>query len=200
MTHIAKIDLFTPAWTTWHFRALREVGRPAVRRAAVLGGLGLVSALVSNFYAGGSDTTYPFLPGVYFGLVLVAGVGAWGTRKPLQLLAVFAATNIAWWAAYEASLQLYDTVEQLSSVPSAICGLLSGLIGSAIATAAVALASKGFGTRETWSRTLVIGTLSGVLLQHIEGVDGSLLPLLLVWQTGVAASIGYGLGARAAGR
>lgn len=78
----------------------------------------------------------------------------------------------------------------------AVGGVLAGLLGSAITAFGVSIVSADFRTVENWLRTLAIGTAAGVLLQWPElsiTADFSLIPLYLIWQLAVAASIGYGL-------
>ena len=52
---------------------------------------------------------------------------------------------------------------------------------------------RGLRTAACWTRTVSIGALAGMLL-GLNGVMESMLPLFLVWQPAVAASIGHGLG------
>ena len=89
----------------------------------------------------------------------------------------------------------------------ALCGAFGGLVGSAILALAVSAISREFRSFESWARLTMCGTAAGVLLEFAvlptEGRlpihVGSYLPLYLVWQATVAASIGYGLAGRGAG-
>ncbi|HEY1746061.1 MAG TPA: hypothetical protein VGG11_04770 [Xanthobacteraceae bacterium] len=93
-----------------------------------------------------------------------------------------------------------------SSLPSLAyldvgCGMVTGLIGSAIVVAAVSAVLPAFQTSGAWARTTLFGTVAGSLLELTnDGLApalpihiGSTLPLFLVWQVSVAASIGYAL-------
>jgi hypothetical protein len=54
-------------------------------------------------------------------------------------------------------------------------------------------------TTPCWTRTMLVGTVAGLFLESLESRaegglfvhTGSLLPLLLVWQASVAASMAY---------
>lgn len=176
---------------------------PALHPATLLAALSVVSALFTNAFpgpaAGPANFQFPALPGVYFGLVLVAGTACWATTRWWRLLAVFAAVNAGWAAAYVASDHAYG-----GSVGGTFwsCGLLGGAIGAILTIAGIACASPNFRTFDNFVRTFVIGAVAGLLLEC--GADpaahdalpihvGSLLPLFVVWQAGVAASIAYGL-------
>jgi hypothetical protein len=70
-----------------------------------------------------------------------------------------------------------------------MAGFIAGLVGSLITVAGISFASRDSRTYGTWIRTILIGAVAGLLLQ----LQATLLPLLVVWQTAVAASIAYGL-------
>ena len=87
----------------------------------------------------------------------------------------------------------------------AMCGAIGGLVGSLVTGAGISFVSKGFYGGGNWARTILIGTITGTLLKSALDAGtaprtpvhvGSFLPLFLVWQCSVAASIGYGLNAR----
>ena len=88
----------------------------------------------------------------------------------------------------------------------ALCGALGGLVGSFVTAAGISFVNKEFYVRGNWARTIVIGMVTGTLLEFAvspamspRGLSihvGSILPLFLVWQSSVAASIGHGLHAR----
>jgi len=79
------------------------------------------------------------------------------------------------------------------------CGMIAGLVGSAIIVAVISATVHPFRTSGAWARTILFGTVAGSLLEFInEGLTpalpihiGSALPLYLVWQASVAASIGH---------
>jgi hypothetical protein len=202
MIHFAKIGLRSQGFGAFHgARAgwsgvgafLVAAGRAPGPRAAVLAGLALLSGLLSDLTLGWLDPPYPALPGVWFGLVLVAGTALWATSRKLALFAVFVTTNLGWWGGFQASVFLYPYVQDFSVLPAVLSGMAGGLIGSALTVSGIADACPGFRTRTNWTRTLAVGSLAGILLEGIDIGSGSALPLLLVWQAAVAASIGWGL-------
>jgi hypothetical protein len=89
----------------------------------------------------------------------------------------------------------------------ALCGAFGGLVGSFVTGAGISFVSKEFYARGNWARTILVGMVTGTFLEFLEGSPvpsptglpihvGSALPLFLVWQISVAASIGYGLHGR----
>ncbi len=79
--------------------------------------------------------------------------------------------------------------------------MVAGLVGSAIVVAAISAVMPAFRTSGAWARTILFGTVAGSLLELInDGLApalpihiGSALPLFLVWQVSVAASVGHAL-------
>jgi hypothetical protein len=88
----------------------------------------------------------------------------------------------------------------------AMCEAIGGLVSSFVTGAGISFVSKWFYGGGNWARTILIGTITGTLLESVLDAGtaprslpvhvGSLLPLFLVRQCSVAASIGYGLTAR----
>jgi len=129
------------------------------------------------------------------------------------------ATFVAWQAAVEATLSLHDSIApQIRSVTPAaangldfsvpavdylwgLCGLVGGIIGSSVVVFAIAALLRSFRTSNCWAPPILLGTIAGFLLEFAEEPTqggllihvGSLLPLFLVWQIGVAALIAYNL-------
>lgn len=188
----------------------------AYERALVLGIVSIVSAVLSwqipsPFFIRNT----PLLPALWFGLVLGAGLLLWATRSPLRIIAVLLATFVAWQAAVETTASLHDTIAQQikSSAPASavvpdsgtpavdylwgLCGMVGGMIGSGIVVFAIAAVLKGFRTSNGWAPPILFGTIAGFFLEFAEDPTagglfvhiGSVLPLFLVWQTAVAASI-----------
>jgi hypothetical protein len=236
---------------TFSFSGLLERARTASARdrALILACLALVSALLSNFvsvdpwqilrirYDKFIDT--PLLPGLYFGLVLAAGVYLWVSTNAFNCIAVLVLTMAAWILAHQTAIQIFQYHDELArqiqgeataqfnaaleqyrdllaktvapdkmpeiSAPSiravypfalVIGGFFAGLVGSTITAFGVSVASPDFRTVANWTRTLLIGTVAGVLLQLIDYkivADISIIAVFFVWQPAVAASIGYGL-------
>ena len=184
----------------------------AQRAAFFLAALGVVSALVSNFFPYLPNTDNfptlggaPLLPGVYFGLVLCLGVFLWERKGPIGLAVVLAGVVIAWILAWRTALSVSDFLNQfhagdITTADSrkfpyiyAIAGMMSGLVGSLGTVVAVSLVSPDFREHGDWLRTIAIGTVAGALLHFGDAPNGTFLPLFIVWQGAVAASVGYGL-------
>ena len=186
------------------------------RRVRFLAGLAVVSALLSNFLAELDDfniLTTPPLPGIYFAVVLTVGCLLWATRSRWGWAAIFVSASAAWIAAVRAAdfvhgsmMQAIKDAVNVDVVPGtvhyvlAVSGAVGGLVGSAITVSAFCLVSKETRDFAHWGRTIMVGTLAGILLESWQGGQaawpihtGSLLPLYLVWQPAVAASIAYGL-------
>ena len=142
----------------------------------------------------------PLLPGIYFGLVICLGIFLWEERRPLELLVVLVGVVIAWILAYRTALSVSDFLNQFRDGDSrkfsyifAITGLVSGLVGSLGTVIAVSLASPDFREHSDWLRTIALGTVAGALLHFGDAPLGTFLPLFIVWQAAVAASVAYGL-------
>ncbi len=184
----------------------------ATRAALFLAALAIVSALLSNFVTFVPTTdnfptlgNAPLLPGIYFGLVLCVGVFLWEKRGPLELALVLVGVVIAWILAYRTAISVHDFLNQLHAgdIPTpdsrkfpyifAVAGLVAGLVGSLGTVIAVSLASPDFREYSDWLRTIALGTVAGALLHFGDSPYGTFLPLFIVWQGAVAASVGYGL-------
>jgi hypothetical protein len=168
----------------------------------------------------------PILPGIYFGLVLSIGVFCWTTRRKSELFTVLVITTVAWILAFQTAHHIHELIDgELGRIQKqvaldsgsvvtglqvnyvfALCGAFGGLVGSFVTGAGISFVSKEFYARGNWARTILVGMVTGTFLEFLQspvtsptGLPihvGSVLPLLLVWQTSVAASIGYGLPAR----
>ena len=130
-------------------------------------------------------------------------------------MVVLVATGVAWYAAFEVTVHVHGSIaDQIISqsgapvpnfsVPAAsyllgLCGMLGGLIGSGILVLIVSTVVSGVRAMPSWTRTVLIGTVAGLFLECLAGRatgdlfihTDSLLPLFLVWQTSVAASMAY---------
>jgi hypothetical protein len=187
-------------------------------RALVLGTLAVISALLCNFVPTPAVLIIgntPLLPALWFGLVLCIGTALWASRRVFDLSIIMLSSFAAWFAAVETAAGLHLSIERQvkaalpsgASAPSlayldAGCGMIAGLVGSAIVVAVIWAAIKAFRTSGAWARTMLFGTVAGSLLEFInDGLTpalpihiGTALPLYLVWQVSVAASIAYALG------
>lgn len=198
-----------------------------IPRPALLASLALLSALLSNYVQLTDQAiafNVPILPGLYFGIVIALATYAWAEKGAFRTIMVFVLTVVAWMLACRATMYIYGTIDdeihsmmvpQISDstivrrwpiTPDyllGLCGLVGGLVGSSITAFAVSMVAKQFRTMAHLTRTILIGTLLGFLLEmylpnntptalslfHIE----STLPLFVCWQMAVAASIAYGL-------
>ena len=179
----------------------------AQKAALFLAAFAVGSALLTNFvtYVPNTDNFptlggAPLLPGIYFGLVICLGVFLWEERRPLELLVVLAGVAIAWILAYRTGISVSDFLNQFRDGDSrkfsyifAITGLVAGLVGSLGTVIAVSLASPDFRKHSDWLRTIALGTVAGALLHFGDATPGTFLPLFIVWQAAVAASVAYGL-------
>ena len=186
---------------------LKKLSAP--KAALFLAALAVGSALLTNYVTYIPNTNYfpalcgtPLLPGIYFGLVICLGIFLWEERRPLELLVVLVGVVIAWILAYRTALSVHDFLNQSrAATPGvaespynfAITGLVSVLVGSLGTVIAVSLASPDFREQGDWLRTIALGTVAGALLHFGDAKPGTFLPLFIVWQAAVAASVAYGL-------
>jgi hypothetical protein len=80
------------------------------------------------------------------------------------------------------------TSKKLGISVNLLAGIIAGFIGGLITLLAMAFVVPGFRTINNWTRTLLVASLAGALLAN----NISALPLFIVWQVAVAASIAYG--------
>jgi Mn2+/Fe2+ NRAMP family transporter len=184
---------------------LKKLSAP--RAALFLAALAVISALLTNFVTYFPNTDNfptlggaPLLPGIYFGVVICLGIFLWEERRPLELLVVLVGVTIAWILAYRTAISLHDFLNRFRDGDSrqlpyifAVTGLVSGLVGSLATVIAVSLASPDFRGHSDWLRTIALGTIAGALMHFGDAPPGSFLPLFIVWQAAVAASVAYGL-------
>lgn len=187
-------------------------------RALVLAVLAIVSALLS-WGLPEPDIVFfhktPMLPAIWFGLVLCAGVALWSSRSPFTLVVVLVASGAAWFAAFEVTVHVHGSIEdQIISQSGApapnfsvpvvnyllgLCGMLGGLIGSTLLVIIVSGIVNSTRSVPFWTRTILTGTVAGLFLECLASRAAgdlflhldSLLPLFLVWQMSVAASMAY---------
>jgi hypothetical protein len=188
-------------------------GTPA-RRVLLVAALGVLSGLLSNYaHDAFGDLTLlgvPLLPAVYFGIVLAIACRMWTSPGRFDTLVILCATFLAWFAAFKAADQVQDSlagIANLSGYRLLFAGLAAGFVGSGITALGISLVARDFRNTKAWSRTVMVGTVAGSLLECLSNENrdqipfhlDSLLPLFLVWQSAVAASIAYGLSRRPQG-
>jgi hypothetical protein len=202
------IDHYSAEMETKHI--LNRLRKAAAHQRALIGGLlGALSALLSTYpetpdYLVVLNTPLP--PAFWFGMVLCTSVALWESRALFILFAIMLTSFIAWAAAIQASVYIHDAINSQVRTEInylfAICGIAGGFVGSTIVVFGLSALSRGFRTSGGWSRTILLGTLAGLFLEFDDGSSqqglpihiGSILPLFVVWQTSVAASIAYSLG------
>jgi len=143
--------------------------------------------------------------------VLCIGTALWASRRVFDLSIIMLSSFAAWFAAWKRRRNCIERQVKAALPPGVFvpslayvdvgCGMVAGLVGSAIIVAVISAAVHSFRTSGAWARTIFFGTAAGSLLEFInEGLTpalpihiGSALPLYLVWQISVAASIAYAL-------
>lgn len=157
----------------------------------------------------------PMLPALWFGLVMCAGMALWSSHSLPALAVVLVASGAAWFAAFETTIHVHGTIEDQivaqsgAPVPNfttpvadylyGLCGMLGGLVGGGVLVLILSTVASGVRSAPSWTRTMLVATVAGLFLEPMasraEGGwfihTGSVLPVLLVWQMSVAASLAY---------
>jgi len=183
---------------------LRSLSAP--RAAAFLGAIAIVSALFSNFLTFFPNTDNfptlfgaPVLPAIYFGIAIAIGVHLWEKQGAVPLALVMIGILISWTLAWRTAISISDFLGQYQTdggkfpYALAIAGIVAGLVGSLGTVISISIASPDFREHSDWLRTIGLGTVSGALLYFGDEPWGTYLPLFVVWQALVAASVAYGL-------
>jgi hypothetical protein len=188
----------------------------AIERAAILGIFAIPSALLCTYLPTPPYLTIwqtPLPPALWFGVVLCFGTALWISRSPFDLLAVLLTSFAAWVSAFQTTIRVHDSIVfQIHRAPPpeiptplnyilGISGAIGGFIGSAIVVFGISVVIRSFRTFDAWAKTILLGTIAGSLLElEIDPTEngllihiGSILPLFLIWQTSVAASIAFSL-------
>ncbi len=191
--------------------AIARLRTATARQRSLLAAAGAVFSALLSHYLPGPFTVFEgaVLPGAYFGLVLAAALYLFGGRSLFASAGVLVVIVIVWIVALQSTLHIHEAIMQsmrdaikssAAGLPQrvpyvlAVSGLLGGLIGSAGTALALSLVAPELRNVVTWSRTILVGTLAGLLLE-LPGPLG-LLPLFLVWQAAVAASLAYDIAPR----
>lgn len=191
--------------------------------AASLGACAVLSALLTTYLLfdpwgllqiglPSQEAIVPILPGIYFGLVICAGVYFIERINLLRAFVLLVLIIFAWMVAFETAVQVDISVRRYISGSNdaaafLLPGLLAGFIGSMLTSVAVSLVSPNFRYAKAWIRTIAIGMFAGLLLDEqyilnqlapLFGAEGHYLlknngDLFIVWQPAVAASVAYGL-------
>ncbi len=193
--------------TTYIINRLRNATAP--ERALIGGLLGVISALLSSYVEAPDYLVFfhtPLPPAFWFGIALCTSIAIWHSSTAFALCATMLTSFIAWAAAVQAALHIHDAINSQfptgTNYLSAIYGVVGGFVGSTIVVFGLSMISRGFRASGGWARSILFGTVAGLFLEFDDGPlanglpihIGSILPLFLVWQTSVAASIAYSLG------
>jgi hypothetical protein len=129
--------------------------------------------------------------------------------RPVKLLVALFGVVVAWLCAWMIAIEVYRYLGSLFSGSTVlgdtaghdayimpVAGFLAGMIGSSLTVTSIALVSPRFRAPADWIRTIVIGAIAGPLLVCQTAFE-TVLPLFLIWQPAVGASIAYGLASAA---
>jgi formylglycine-generating enzyme required for sulfatase activity len=171
---------FLTAYTPWTFFTMRLIPD------TILPSLFQVYDPLENTI-GGIDTTFvPFLPPIWFAIVLCAGFFWWGSRNPFYFGAIFIAVVAAWICAWEGVC----AVEHFFVFPF-LSELLSGIVGGFGASCCIALSlwicSRDCRTARPILFLIVIGTIAGV------AYVSNFLAVNVVWQPTIAGIFAYSI-------
>ncbi len=163
----------------------------------ILAVCGVISGLLSAYVniPGTELFGVPMLPAVFFGVVVVLGIYSWEARHWAPMLIVFAGVAIGWWIAYTLALTLHDPQVRNLLI---LIGFLSGLLGAAVTSVALFIASEDFRHNRMILKTTAFGAVAGTLLYFVEsgGFVHGLALLFVIWQGGMAWLIGRALAFR----
>lgn len=164
--------------------------------------LGIVSgwlgtyALGLGFGVAPAIGVYMILSGIWFGLVVGFGVWAWGQRSWTAAAVALAATWIGWEVAVNLALQLDENWLKGAAIPdvlrSYMIGFVAGAVGALLVWVGAALFTPALQRVSTAAMVVATGAAFGLLLPWTSNYDNPAI-LLLPWQAGVAAVLGFGL-------
>jgi hypothetical protein len=139
---------------------------------------------------------YMILAGLWFGLVVAFGVWTWGERSWTAAAAALAATWIAWEVAVNLALQLDGSWLEAALLPEAprsyASGFAAGAVGALLVWGGAALFTPALQRLATAALVVSAGAVLGLLMPWTNHYDSPAV-LLLPWQAGVAAALGFGL-------
>lgn len=167
-----------------------------------LAALGILSGFLGTFALGfgygeaPNPGIYMILAGLWFGLVVAFGVWTWGERSWTAAAAALAATWIAWEVAVNLALQLEGNWLKDGMLPEAArsyaSGFAAGAVGALLVLAGAALVTPALQRLSTAALVVAAGAVLGLLMPWTNHYDSPAV-LLLPWQAGVAAALGFGL-------
>jgi uncharacterized membrane protein YcfT len=187
---------------------------------ALLGALtGVISAVVPDSVANAVQpvSSLFFLtdssahPGLFYGPVVSLGVWWAGERRAWVIISVFLITVLAWSAALNTALWVYDIKDErvllgqasagkagLDATPAVklLTGFVAGIVGATVLVLGCALVIPVLRRAAPILLTIVVGGLAGLLLYPFLSdwpQTLSLAILLSVWQASVGACLGHWL-------
>jgi hypothetical protein len=161
----------------------------------VSGGLGTLG-LGLNYGEAPAPGIYMILAGLWFGLVVGFAIWTWGKRSWTAAAVGLAVTWLAWQVAVNLALQLESNwlkdVVRADALRAYVTGFMAGAVGALLVWAGAAVAAPVLQRLSTAAMVVATGAVLGLLLQWTSNYDNSAI-LLVPWQAGVAAALGYGL-------
>jgi hypothetical protein len=190
------------------------------RAMTIMGGLGLVTALISSLPSPLPDIrltdpdvvinarAVPLHAGLAFGAMIAGVLWLWVNRDPAKCLLAMMLTIGGWLAAVNTANDVINAI-QFSSLFGTIegakfyremvgwltGGLLGGAVGAGLTAFGAGIAATAIRRAEAWMLIVVVGAMTGVLLYSAAVLD-AIIVLFVPWQIGVALAIAYGLTAR----
>lgn len=138
------------------------------------------------------------LTGLWFGLAVVAGMATLGYRSVKAAVIACILILIGWQVAYHIAFGLayyvnYGVIGYAKSnhgIVELIGGGLAGATGASVTWAAVAYSAVALRKPSLAVKVALVGAVLGLLLPVAVEPDG-LIRLLLPWQVGVSALLGF---------
>jgi hypothetical protein len=168
----------------------------------VLASLGILSGYLGTLGLGFGFGEAPDLgiymihAGLLFGLVVAFGVWTWGNRSWTSAVVALLATWVAWEAAVNLGLQLESNwlknVVSSDTLRAYMTGSIAGAVGALLVWGGAAVAAPVLRRFSTAAMVVATGAILGLLMQATNNYDSPAI-LLVPWQAGVAAMLGFGL-------
>lgn len=167
-----------------------EIRGPVLWLAGLGFGSGLVSAYPPEAAEKLSILEVPVHPGLVFGFVIGFGVYRWGRAGWTGAVLSLVFTIAAWIAAVRGFYLITDD----ASTNMYLGGLLAGAIGAAGTILGGTITIRALRNTRSWVLTVFIGAVAGLtVVPEARALNESFVYLFVIWQTCVAACIGYAL-------
>jgi hypothetical protein len=147
-------------------------------------------------------------PGLFYGSAIALILGWLGERRIWALVLTVIVVSIAWSAAVNAAIKVYDikdlrTLYDANASRSAgsdataavklLTGFVAGIVGAFVMVAGLAISIPPLRKGAAWAATTLVGGVAGLLIYpFLAGWNetAALILLFAVWQASVGASIG----------